>query len=220
MNVLAVVAHPDDEVLGVGGTLARHVLDGDTVRVLILATGVTSRRDLATEEAAVEAMRASALSAAKCLGCTTEFAGLPDQRMDNLLLLDIVRLVEFVVGWFKPDVVYTHSDADLNRDHRITQEAVLVACRPVPGCSVGRILAFETPSATEWGTGSFRPTVFVDISGAPMCNKLAALEQYASELREFPHARSIVALKAVAALRGSMVCLEAAEAFEIVREVR
>lgn len=217
MNVLAVVAHPDDEVLGVGGTLAKHALGGDDVVVLILGTGAMGRADAETQD--IVALRTAAAQATSELAVTLQMSTLPDNRFDSVNLLDIVHLVENVARKHKPEMVYTHSLSDLNIDHRRTHEAVLAACRPLPGSTVRRLLAFETPSATEWGTGLFRPTVFVDIAGEASERKTKALMKYASELRPPPHPRSIVAVEALAAWRGSCVGVQRAEAFELLREL-
>ncbi|MHA1598165.1 MAG: PIG-L deacetylase family protein [Alphaproteobacteria bacterium] len=220
-SILIVAAHPDDEVLGCGATAARHVADGDTVHVLIMAEGATSRDAADTD--GVTALRQSAAAAAAALGTAApRFAGLPDNRMDGLDLLDIVKAVEAVVGEVAPDIVYTHHGGDLNVDHRLTHQAVLTACRPQPGETVRAIYTFETPSSTEWSAtdmeDAFTAQRYVDV-GAQMAAKLAALECYESEMRDFPHARSIKAVEALATLRGSQSGLGAAEAFRVIREI-
>lgn len=209
MRVLAVAAHPDDEVLGCGATLAKHALDGDEVHVLILGKGRPgAESDLA------------GYKAAEVLGVRVSFYDLPDNQFDFLPMLDIVRLVEGSVSVVRPEVVYTHSLADLNVDHRCTHEAVLTACRPQDFCSVQRILAFEVPSSTEWGMGQFIPAVFVDVDGEPYKRKCQALQCYAAEMRDSPHPRSFLAVAALATWRGSTAGVRVAEAFELVREVR
>ena len=141
--------------------------------------------------------------------------------MDSLELLDVVKLVEVAVAEIRPDTVYTHHPYDLNVDHRITHEAVLTACRPLPGSVVSSIYTYETVSSTEWGVGgnTFVPTHFVDIS-AYLESKIAALEAYESEMRSAPHARSLETVRALAKLRGSSVGVAAAEAFCVVRQIR
>ncbi len=227
MNVLVVAAHPDDEILGCGATLARHVAEGDRVQAVILAEGATARgesRDELAGAAEIEALRLSACAAAKAIGAEPpRFEGLPDNRLDGLDRLDIIKRVEAAVADFAPAMVYTHFGGDLNIDHRITSEAVLTACRPLPGATVRAVYAFETVSSTEWALAApvtgFQPTHFVDVI-AYLQKKRAALACYDTEMRAFPHARSIEALDALARWRGASVGREAAEAFMLLREVR
>ena len=219
MRVLAVMAHPDDEVLGCGATLSRHALAGDEVHVLILGTGVTSRRDSNLGE--VDALRRASVLASCEMGTNVSVHSLPDQRFDSINRLDIVRLIEAKISDHKPEVVYTHSSADLNEDHKITHDATLAACRPVrDGGYVKRIFGCEVLSSTEWGQSPFWPSVFVGIAGEPLTRKLAALKCYGAEMRPFPHPRSFECVEALAKLRGSQAGVTAAEAFQLVREVR
>ena len=225
-RVLVVAAHPDDEILGLGGTLARHVDDGDEVRTLILAEGATSRDDVRDADGRrdeLDELVLAAKRAADALGIAApEMLGLPDNRMDSMTLLDVIKPIEQLVRSYKPQIVYTHHGGDLNVDHQMAHQAVITACRPLPGSSVEAIYAFETVSSTEWATEStgdtFRPNRFVGI-GAQLDRKLAALEAYASEMAPFPHARSMGGVRALAALRGASVGVEAAEAFMVLREV-
>lgn len=217
MNVLAVVAHPDDEVLGPGATLAKHALSGDDVLVLILGTGAMARPG--ADAADVTALRECARNAAQELGTTIRMSTLPDNRFDSLDLLDIVQMVESVIQEHQPEIVYTHSAADLNVDHRMTHDAVLAACRPLRQSTVRRVLAFESPSATEWGSGHFIPTVFVNVAEEPFARKGRALVHYATEMRPAPHPRSFVSVEALASWRGAMSGVDRAEAFELIREV-
>jgi|SRR5271166_5499228 len=224
-RILVVASHPDDEILGVGGTLARHAAEGASVDVLIMAEGATSRdekRDPAARSGYISALRDAARRAAAILGVQApRFAGLPDNRMDSLDLLDVVKLVEMTVAEVRPSIVYTHHARDLNIDHRITHEAVLTACRPLPGSGISAIYAYETLSSTEWAVagGGFEPNHFVDIT-CQLSIKIEALGAYASEMQPAPHARSIEAVQALARVRGSSVGVEAAEAFTVVRQLR
>jgi N-acetylglucosamine malate deacetylase 1 len=220
-TVLAVVAHPDDEVLGAGGTLARHAAKGDAVHILFLADGVGARGD---DKAALERRVKAARFAASALGAREpEFLGLPDNRLDRLELLDIVQPVEKIIRKIVPQTIYTHHAGDLNIDHVICQRAVLTACRPLPGAAVLRIYAMEVASSTEWSPPDpeniFVPTHFVDISDS-LAAKRRALEAYAEEMRPFPHARSYEAVEALATWRGASAGLRAAEAFMVVREIK
>lgn len=220
MIVLCVAAHPDDEVLGCGGTLARHAAAGDEVHVCLVAEGLTSRPGAADTgqlgELADTARRADALLGVR----ETALLGLPDNRLDELLRLDVIQRIEQVVDRVRPEVVYTHAACDLNIDHQIVHESVLTACRPVPGQGVKRILCFEVPSSTEWrGAGSgpaFVPNWFVDIS-VTLVAKQAALAVYAGEMRPWPHARSLKACEHLARWRGAIVGVAAAEAFMLAR---
>ena len=223
MKVLVVVAHPDDEVLGAGGTMARHVREGDVVTVLILGSGLSSRLTGPEALAADDqlALREDAQAAMAVLGVTDlRLLDLPDNRFDRLDLLDIVKQVEAVAGEVRPEIVYTHHPGDLNIDHQRTAMAVLTACRPQPGSPVRRILAMEVASATGWGDPGqpFVPTVFVGIDTA-LEAKIEAMAAYQGELREFPHARSLPSLEARARAWGAQVGLEAAEPFMLLREV-
>jgi LmbE family N-acetylglucosaminyl deacetylase len=220
LKVLCVAAHPDDEVLGCGGALARHAAAGDEVHVCLVAEGLTSRAGGAEAEAlatlAATARRADALLGAR----DTVLLGLPDNRLDSLPRLDVIQRIETVIEAFQPEVIYTHAAHDLNVDHQIVHEAVLTACRPIPGQTVRRILCFEVPSSSEWrGAGSapaFAPNWFVDVS-ATLAAKLAALHEYAGEMRPWPHARSLEACEHLARWRGATVGVEAAEAFVLAR---
>ncbi|PPR11144.1 MAG: hypothetical protein CFH41_01245 [Alphaproteobacteria bacterium MarineAlpha11_Bin1] len=220
-TVLVIASHPDDEVLGVGGTIARHVAAGDTVHSLIVAEGATSRPGI-DDMAETKALCAAATAAAGVLSAEPpRLLGLPDNRLDTLALLDIVQPIEAVIAELKPQTVYTHFAGDMNRDHAITAEAVEIACRPLPGQSVSALYAFETVSSTEWGIGNmgFMPQVFIEIVGE-LDLKIKALRCYDSEMRPFPHARSYEAVKALARLRGAQSGVGAAEAFMVRRELR
>ncbi len=224
MTVLVVVAHPDDEVLGCGGVIARHAAEGTDVHVLIMAEGATARHAIRDGTGlAIGALREAARQAANVLGAEPpRFAGLPDNRLDSVPLLDVVKTVEVVVGEVRPSIVYTHHGGDLNVDHRIVHQAVVTACRPLPESPVRSLYAFETVSSTEWASEtlgqSFRPTRFVNIA-THLDRKLQALESYTSEMRSFPHPRSRENVVALARHRGACAGFEAAEAFMVIREL-
>ena len=223
-SILVVAAHPDDEILGCGGVLASHAAKGDTVHILIVAEGATSRdsrRDPDAREPELAGLKAAASCAASAIGAESpRLLGLPDNRLDSLPLLDVIKPVEAVVEAVAPEIVYTHHAGDLNVDHRIVHQAVVTACRPLPGSPVRAIYAFETVSSTEWQTsgGTFQPQRWVDIEPFLRC-KQRALEAYAAEMRPFPHARSFEAVEALARVRGASAGLEAAECFMVVREL-
>jgi LmbE family N-acetylglucosaminyl deacetylase len=218
--VLVVVAHPDDEVLGAGGTLARHARAGSKVHILFLADGVGAR---GADKAAAERRIAAARKAAACLGAQEPvFLGLPDNRLDSLDLLDVTQAIEGIIAKTDPAVVYTHHAGDLNIDHAICHRAVLTACRPLPGSNVRAIYAMEVASSTEWAAPSavnaFQPSRFVDIS-AVQDLKRRALQAYVEEMRPYPHPRSFEAIEALVKWRGATAGLQAAEAFMVLREV-
>lgn len=218
-----VAAHPDDEVLGCGGTIARHAKGGDEVYILILGEGVTSRGVEAEEmRGKIEELRRNARGAAAILGAKKIFTfDFPDNRFDTAPLLDIIKTIEKVKKEVDPEMVYTHHAWDLNIDHQVTFKSTLTAFRPLKGERVRKILSFEVPSSTEWvapGAGNFIPNLFVDISKT-LNKKIEALKAYKGEIREYPHPRSPKALKTIAERWGSSVGLRYAEAFVVVREV-
>ena len=219
MNTLVIAAHPDDEVLGCGGTIARGAAEGEHVTIAILGQGAASRHANGDPGATREIRRLvdASHAAARILGATdVSHFGLPDNRFDSVDLLDVVKLIESLADELQPEKVYVQHGGDLNIDHAITFRAAMTAFRPLPGGCVRGLLAYEVPSSTEWAFGKFAPAfvadTFVDI--APYLDrKLAAMDAYAVELREFPHPRSPQALRMLAGERGSRVGLAAAEAF-------
>ena len=225
-RVLVVAAHPDDEVLGCGGTIARHADAGDQVQVLIVAEGATSRqnqRDPIQARDELSALAQASQTAGLILGASgVELLDLPDNRLDSLDRLDLIKRIEVIIRRHQPQVVYVHHIGDVNVDHRRLHEAVVTACRPTPGHPVRRLLSFEVASSTEWqppGSASvFQPNWFVDISDQWQ-RKREALEAYASEMRPSPHARSLEAVEHLARWRGAQVGVEAAEAFCLLRQL-
>jgi len=226
-SVLVVAAHKDDEVLGCGGTIARHKAEGDSVGVVILAEGITSRDTDRTGSEKVKTLvarlNAAARRANSILGVRElEIHSLPDNRMDGVDLLDVVKIVESAVKKFSPEIVYTHFAGDLNVDHMITHKAVVTACRPINDQAVRRILSFEVPSSTEWQSvvqhPQFAPNYFVDVSKY-LKTKLDALKAYKSEMRAWPHPRSMQGVIHLAKWRGAVISADAAEAFMLVREI-
>ena len=221
-RILVIAAHPDDEILGAGGVMYRHTNRGDEVQVLILGEGVTSRKG---DEQAVEKLNKleeQSRVANKIVGIDTiHYSNLPDNKFDSIPLLDIIHSIESIVEKYKPHIVYTHYHGDVNIDHQLTSAAVQAAFRPMQECSIEAIYAFEIASSTEWNfrhDNIFRPNVFINISGDGIDKKIAAMEAYASEIREFPHPRSVTYLRALATVRGGQSGMMAAEAFELVYE--
>lgn len=207
--VLAVGAHPDDEVLGPGGTLAKHASSGDEVHVLIVTEGTTQQY---TDAGIIEEKKAAAKRCATTLGVEeVHFADLPDMRLDNVSHVEVNAAIEDVVESIGPDVVYTHSPYDVNHDHVAVFESTMVATRPPSG--VERVLTYEVPSATDWNGKNerFTPNQFVEISGY-LDQKVDAFVEYETEVEEFPHPRSRRAIRACARARGATAGFDAAEA--------
>lgn len=217
-TVLVVAAHPDDEVLGAGATLARHVDAGDDVHAVIVSEGASSRYPTeAATELALAAERSASVIGFKSL----RMLGLPDQRLDGLPLIDVVQTLEPLIADVRPDVIYTHSTSDVNVDHGVVSRAVWTASRPFAAPWLSAIYAFETPSSTEWsvpGDPQFRPQRYVD-THAVLQRKLDAMACYEKELRDYPHPRSLRALRERAAYWGSHAGVLSAEPFEVMRQI-
>ena len=225
-DILVIAAHPDDEVLGCGGTIARLTNETKNVYVAILGEGITSRfnkREQA-DESALEKLRNNSKRVSEFMGVKELFAyDLPDNRFDTIPLLDIIKIIEAIIDKVKPSTIFTHHYGDLNIDHSIIHRATLIATRPTAGQTVKQVYAYEVPSSTEWAFGQvstrFRANVFIDI-GVTLEKKIEAMEIYESEARIFPHPRSPEALRALAKRWGSAVGFNAAEAFELIREMK
>jgi LmbE family N-acetylglucosaminyl deacetylase len=216
-KILVIAAHPDDELLGLGGSLINNIRNGHEVHVVIMSEGASSRY----EDGMKNKLKESAYKAGEIMGVKqVHFCDMPDQRMDGIPLLDVIQPIESLIEQIKPETIYVHHHGDVNQDHRIVFEATMVASRPVKGSSVKKILCYETPSSTEWcspfSDRVFIPNVFVDINET-IEQKLDAFMCYESEIREFPHPRSLKALKNIARGWGSKVGMEYAEAFELIR---
>jgi len=225
-NILVVAAHPDDEVLGCGGTIAKHINNGDKVHILILAEGITSRdkiRNRNKSEDKVTKLKDSAKKAHEILGSSSlKILDFPDNRMDSVDLLDVIKVIENEINEINPEIIYTHHSNDLNVDHRITHQAVFTACRPEPGAIVEKMYCFEVPSSTEWqdhrAGAPFIPNTFINISNT-LTKKIKALKAYKSEMKPWPHSRSIKSVKHLAGWRGASAGFEAAEAFSLSRDL-
>lgn len=220
-NILVVVAHRDDEVLGLGGTIAKHVNKGDVIYVVSMTDGVGAREvDVGLE---IELRKKASVSAGKILGLNwVEVQSFPDNAMDTVPLLDVIKVIEKVKFTLNPSLIYTHSASDLNIDHRIVSQAVLTAFRPQPNENWEEIRIFETPSVTDFShksiAGYFHPNLYVDITRT-WDKKISALKSYSLEMREAPHSRSFMGVENLAKYRGNQAGVEFAEAFEIVRRI-
>lgn len=219
-TIAVVAAHPDDEILGAGGTLAKHVLAGDAVYCLILGQGQMSRPGKDFD--AVQLLKQDASAAGVHIGFKEiHFLQFPDNAFDSINLLQIVKEVESYFKNIQPQIVYTHYENDLNVDHRLTFQAVLTAARPCSDFYPREILSFETLSSTEWQSIDvkiFSPQLYVDVSNT-IEKKTAALRAYATEIRAYPHPRSEEGVKVLAAYRGLACGLKYAEAFQVVRKI-
>jgi LmbE family N-acetylglucosaminyl deacetylase len=213
-EVLVIAAHPDDETLGMGGTIHKLSLLGSRVRVVFLSDGVSSREEIRENLAS---RRTAAINALRLLNCSdVYFYDYPDNSMDSVPLIEIVKTIEKNISDFSPTVIFTHFPHDLNVDHRITSQACLVAARPKVNCKIKSLLYFEVQSSTEWnfGASQFMPNVFVDISNS-FDIKMKALMEYQVEIETFPEARSFAGIEARSTVRGVTVGVSNAEAFQI-----
>ena len=226
MTTLVIAAHPDDEVLGCGSTTLKRSQSGEAVHIAILGEGITSRyaHPGDAKTAQVSDLHQCSRRAGSLIGAASvRNLSLPDNRFDTVPLLEVVKLIESLIEELQPDTVFTQHGGDLNIDHLVTYRATLTATRPLPGCPVKCVYAYEVASSTEWAFASFeprfQPQVFVDIAGT-LEQKIAAMESYESEARPFPHPRSPEALRAIARRWGSQAGMPAAEVFSLVRELK
>lgn len=226
-KVLVIGAHPDDEILGVGGTIAKHTAQGDEVYVCLLSEHVTARKNKPDHTLFLEQVHA-----AKNIVGIKEilFFDFPNIQMNTVPTLKVVQAIEEAIVRFKPEIIYTHHTGDVNDDHHVTFRATMAAMRlpergNIPGLPrnlIKEVLCYETPSSTEWapplsGT-AFLPNVYVDISNF-LDKKLAALACYENVTKPYPHPRSAEALTAKAKTTGVQAGLEAAEAFMLIRKL-
>ena len=227
-KILLVVAHPDDELLGVGATMHKLIeANKCIVEVVILGEGITSRSEEREPEkwkSELEVHRSNINNAAKFIGYKdVKVYDFADNRFDSIDLLDIVKVIEKEKQRFKPEIIFTHHGGELNIDHQRTFEAVITATRPMENELVTSIITFETPSGTEWRASTdpkhFIPNVFVEVSKDNVEAKVSAMECYEFEKRKYPHPRSPEALRIFAQQRGIMVGCEYAEAFNLVRGI-
>ena len=220
-TVLIVVAHSDDESISMAGTIVKHVSKGDKVVVVSMTDGIGSRDTSNIED--IEHREISADAASQVLGFEWgDRHNFNDNAMDGYPLIEIVKAIEKSKQKYEPTMVYTHSGADLNVDHRVVANAVLTAFRPHPNERCKELRLFEVASATDFGnpsvTGLFSPNLFSNISNEwPL--KARALEAYNAEMRDYPHSRSIEGIKNLAKIRGNQVGYDLAEAFEVIRKL-
>ncbi len=221
-KILIIAAHPDDEVLGCGGTVTKFIKEGHKAYCLFLGKGKTSRGKKTFKKEQKNLIE-EAEKAAKILGINQIFfENFPDQKYDSISFLEIVKAIERIKKKIKPSIIFTHHSGDLNLDHQITFKAVLTACRPTKEETVKEIYSFEVPSSTEWGIPKrrnyFIPNIFFDISNT-FNKKIEALKFYQSEIRDYPHPRSIKGVEIIARRWGTVVGKELVEAFELIRKI-
>jgi LmbE family N-acetylglucosaminyl deacetylase len=225
-KIMVVAAHPDDELLGLGATIHKFIEKYNIqTHVVILGEGLTSRsdtRDTDFWKQKLQKHQQNIRKAQQLIGYHSIISyQFSDNRFDSVDLLDIIKVIENEKHKFNPDVIFTHHGGDLNIDHRLTFEAVVTATRPMQHERVKSIITFETPSGTEWQASTFPqpfiPNMYVEVSENDVNAKLSGMEQYEFEVREYPHPRSIKALRIKMQNRGIEIGCKFAEAFHIVR---
>jgi N-acetylglucosamine malate deacetylase 1 len=223
-SILVIAAHPDDEVLGCGGTIAKYTKDKIEVNILFISDGESSRKLSKKKKSfKINKRKKNAIAAAKILGANKPFfLDLPDNELDGYPILKIIKKIERHIFLLNPSIIFTHFQNDLNIDHQIVSNAVVTACRPQGKNSVKSIFFFEVPSSTEWKIGLksklFNPNWFENIS-ATKNKKFRALEVYKKELRKWPHPRSVKGVKSLVSWRGATAGVDAAEAFMLGRKI-
>lgn len=222
MNILVVGAHPDDEILGCGATLGILSKERNIIHSLILGEGITARDQIRKTQ--VKKLRKNGKKANLTIGIDhIEFFNFPDNKFDSVPLLSLVKVVEKKVKDFEPDIIYTHHFSDLNIDHQLTYQAILTACRPQPDFNYPDIISFFIPSSTDWNIPNpcfgFSPNIFVNVKKTIEL-KLDALRQYESEMKNYPHSRSLESIRTFSKYWGNRVGLEYVEPFVLVRSIR
>ena len=223
-NILVIVAHPDDEVLGMGGTIAKLAKEGCEVNVLIVTDGSSSKyRDSIDLLRIIEDKKKETWACAQKLGVKNVYYGeLPDMKLDSIPHININKVIENLIDRLEPDAVFTHFWGDVNMDHQNVYKSTLVAVRPVIGQVVKELYCYRVPSSTEWtpckAETMFMPNVFVDISDVAE-QKYAAFAEYSTELREYPHPRSVQHLMELDIARGLEVGQGPTETFVLLRKL-
>jgi len=220
-RVLVVAAHPDDEMLGCGGTIAKLSKKKCKIFSLFFTDGVSAREKNKHKE--INQRKTNSLKALKVLGVKqSKFLSYPDNSLDKVPLIKIIKEIENIIKVFKPDTIFTHTSVDLNIDHEIVSRAVITATRPKPNFCVKNIYLFETLSSTEWNFNfkkkSFNPNFFVDITKS-INIKIKAAKEYKKEIDSWPNPRSINGIKNLAKYRGQSVGVKYAEAFYLFRKI-
>lgn len=223
-KVLIIAAHPDDEVLGMGGTIAKLTKEGNEVYVLIVTDGSSSQyKDCNNLSEIIANKKYETQNCSKILGVREVLYGnLPDMKLDTIPHIEINKVIENVINKIHPEIVYTHFWGDVNMDHQCVYKSTLVAVRPVMGQVVKELYCYRVPSSTEWtpckADTMYMPNVFVDIEKESEI-KYEAFSKYTTELREYPHPRSIRYLRESDKTVGLRVGLFCAEEFVLLRKV-
>ncbi len=228
-KVLVIVAHADDEAIGCGGMLIKHQQQGDEIRIIYMTNGVDARQHDSNKQnikdkRCIDIRRNSQQKACHFLNIKQSYNfDFPDNQMDQVPLIRVVKVIEEIISTYQPNLIYTHHGGDLNVDHRIVHQAVITACRPQPDTSVKSIFTFEVNSSTEWSNPTmgtdFIPNYFVDISKV-VSEKNQLLQCYQQEMRAYPHSRSLQAIENLNRWRGNQVGLTSAEAFMLIRHIQ
>ena len=224
-RVLIIAAHPDDDILGCGGYISKNNNKGEVFKVIFLAEGSTCRFSSKDEVAALNEVIYRNNLAKKSLESLNisdyEFFNLPCGRLDQIDIIEINKIIENVVKEYKPSIIFTHSDSDVNNDHRIIFNSTLMATRPTQGSSVETIYSYEVLSSTEWSfVRSFSPNVFIELTEDDIENKWLALSHYVTEIKSYPFPRSKIGVEVLAKYRGMQSGFCYAEAFQLIREFR
>ena len=216
-KILVICAHPDDETLGLGGTIVKHSKNGAKIFVLVFTEGESGADNVPNSRIVKREIEGQ--KACSILGVQkTKFLNYSDQKLDDYPVLVLAKEIESIIKQWKPQIVYTHYWGDMNQDHKKLFEATLIAVRPTPWSKIDKLICYETPSSTEWGNSTFKPNLFFNIE-KELRKKLSALKQYKDEVSKYPHPRSIEAITNRSKYWGSIVGIKYAEAFFSFREL-
>jgi len=220
MKILILIAHSDDETIGCGGSILKHVENNDQVFAACFTDGVSSRNK---NKKNIDTRKKQSIKASKILGFNwVDQFNFEDNALDKGPIIKIIKKIENIKKKLRPDIIYTHSKYDLNIDHRIVFQSVLTAFRPQPNDKSVEIRCMEIASATDFGEqmniGAFKPNLFINIKNS-WIYKEKALKVYRHEMKTYPHSRSIASIKNQSKLRGSQAGIEMAEAFEVIRKI-
>lgn len=219
MKILVIAAHPDDEILGVGGTINKYIRRGEQVYVYIVTEGCSTQ--YRGNSKVLERKRKEALKANEILGVEEIiFGNLPDMKLDTLPHFELNNEILKIVDRVSPDIVFTHHYSDLNNDHRKVYEATMVACRPLNN-KIKEIYLYEVLSSTEWSGNekNFVPNTFISLEEYDLEMKIKAIQEYKTELRKYPHPRSEKGIENLAKYRGQIISAKYAETFELIRKI-
>jgi N-acetylglucosamine malate deacetylase 1 len=220
-KIIVLSAHPDDETIGLGGTILKHTMrKEEEVYVVCFTDGTGARHDQS------DLQKKIFFEACENLGAKGFCLDFPDQQLDKYSIFDIIKSFDHIYNDISPEVIYTHSHGDVNQDHRRVFEVALVLARSYPKNKVRSLISYEVPSSTEWYPSQldgFTPNLYIDIT-SQIEKKIEVLKLYentfCSEIKEYPHPRSLQSLRAMNMERGSRVGVSYAEAFSLLREIR